>query len=131
MRRATLVRAATAAVVALGSCLVTITHLASAGTSGPCGDVGKRPWCDASLSPDARADLLLKALTPDEKIRLLAGVASSHTGQTPAIPRVGLRSVFLTDDSKGVKQGKATALPTTLTSLPAGHRSGQISSTWT
>src|SRR4051794_14753843 len=85
---------------------------AGAAAATPCGDPAARPWCDASLSPDRRADLLLGALTPDEELSLLAGVASAdHTGQTPAIDRVGLRSVALTDDSKGVKQGSATALP--------------------
>jgi beta-glucosidase len=80
--------------------------------ANPCGDPSVRPWCNTKLTPDRRADLLLNALTQDEKLTLLAGVASAdHTGQTAAIPRVGLRSVFLTDDSKGVKQGSATALP--------------------
>jgi beta-glucosidase len=96
--------------LAVGSAALLVPSSAGAAAS-PCGDVGKRPWCDRSLSANARANLLLKALTEDEKIRLLAGVSSSHTGQTPAIPRVGLRTVYLTDDSKGVKQGLATALP--------------------
>ena len=100
-----------AAAVLVASAASAVTHVATAGTSGPCGDVSKRPWCNTGLSADQRADLLLHALTEADKIRLLAGVASSHTGQTAAIPRVGLRSVFLTDDSKGVKQGLATALP--------------------
>jgi beta-glucosidase len=78
----------------------------------PCGHQRTRPWCDASLQADQRADLLLATLTQDEKLSLLAGVASAqHTGQTAAIARVGLRSIAFTDDSKGVKQGRATALP--------------------
>jgi beta-glucosidase-like glycosyl hydrolase len=80
--------------------------------STPCGDPAQRPWCNTTLSPDQRAGLLLAALTQDEKLSLLAGVDSSeHTGQTPAIDRVGLRSVALTAGPKGVKQGLATALP--------------------
>jgi beta-glucosidase len=109
--RSTWLRVLASVAVVLGCTLSAVTHVATAGTSGPCGDVTKRPWCDTNMSPGRRADLLLHALTQDEKIRLLAGVASTHTGQTAAIPRVGLRSVFLTDDSKGVKQGPATALP--------------------
>ena len=31
------------------------------------------PWCDTSLSPAGGADLLLDALTPAERIGLLAG----------------------------------------------------------
>jgi hypothetical protein len=34
---------------------------------------GAHPWCDASLSPDARADLLLAQLTLPEKQDLLWG----------------------------------------------------------
>lgn len=100
-----------AAAVGLAPAVALLPHAASAGASGPCGSVATRPWCDPRLSADRRANLLLHALSEDEKIRLLAGVSSSHTGQTAAIPRVGLRSVYLTDDSKGVKQGEATALP--------------------
>ena len=111
MKRTTLLRVIAAIAIVAGTSATAVTFRAAAGTSGPCGDVAKRPWCNTSLSADERADLLLRALTKAEKIRLLAGVTSSHTGQTAAIPRVGLRSVFLTDDSKGVKQGLATALP--------------------
>src|SRR4051812_45015252 len=38
--------------------------------SGRCGD---HPWCDPGLTPDRRATLLVEALTPDERIGLLAG----------------------------------------------------------
>ncbi|MGC1385088.1 MAG: hypothetical protein WA823_15020, partial [Candidatus Acidiferrales bacterium] len=33
----------------------------------------KHPWSDPSLSPDVRADMVLKELTLDEKIGLLHG----------------------------------------------------------
>ena len=33
-----------------------------------------RPWLDASLSPDVRADLVLKEMTLDEKIQLVHGI---------------------------------------------------------
>ena len=80
--------------------------------AGPCGDPTQRPWCDGALPADARAGLLLAALTENEKLGLLAGVASStHTGQSPAIDRVGLRSVAFTDGPWGVKQGPATGVP--------------------
>src|SRR6476620_3329401 len=86
--------------------------VASATAQSACGDVAQRPWCNTMLDPDHRAALLLGALTQDEKLSLLAGVASDgHTGQTPAIPRVGLRSVFITDDGVAVKQETATAMP--------------------
>jgi len=85
---------------------------AAAAPAGRCGAPAQRPWCDTSLSPDARAGLLLGALTGDEKISLLAGIQTTYTGQTPAIPRVGLPSVNITDDGVGVKRlGSSTALP--------------------
>jgi len=94
------------------STVVVSGRVVGAATVGPCGDVAQRPWCDTALSADRRAGLLLGALTQDEKISLLAGISSSgHTGQTAAIPRVGLRSVYVTDDGVAVKQGTSTALP--------------------
>jgi hypothetical protein len=36
-------------------------------------DAPKYPWSDSSLSPDVRADLVLKEMTLDEKIDLLHG----------------------------------------------------------
>jgi beta-glucosidase len=86
---------------------------AAAATAPTCGTpVGAYAWCDTSMSADQRAGLLLGALTGDEKISLLAGIASSGpTGQTASIPRVGLRTVNITDDGVSVKQGTSTALP--------------------
>src|SRR3954471_13747390 len=87
--------------------------------AGRCGDPAQRPWCDTSLSPDARAGLLLSALTQDEKISLLAGDdpfgpgggADSHTGTSDGIPRVGLPNTYYSDGPVGTRQGKATAMP--------------------
>jgi len=53
------------------------------------------PWMNTSLSPDERADLVMKEMTPDEKIALLHGVGMPtdeqpgattclmHTDETP------------------------------------------------
>jgi len=84
---------------------------AGAAGAGPCGDPGQRPWCNTALSADQRASLLLGALTQDEKLSLLAGVSSDHTGQTAPVDRVGLRSAYITDDGVSVKQGTSTAMP--------------------
>lgn len=102
-----------AAVLMAASTVLSLpTRAAGSPPSGPCSAPAQRPWCNTALSPDARAELLLGALTQDEKIRLLAGVNSSHTGQTAAIDRVGLPSVVITDDGVGVKRlGQSTALP--------------------
>ena len=117
------------AALVLGAAIALPGRAAPVHAAGPCGDPIQRPWCDSALSPDARAGLLLAALTEDEKVSLLAGVASStHTGQSPAIDRVGLRSVAFTDGPWGVKQGKATGVPIPLalaatfdTSLASAH----------
>jgi beta-glucosidase len=84
--------------------------------AGRCGD---HPWCDTSLSPDARASLLLDALTQSEKISLLAGDdlngvaggAHQHTGTSDGIPRVGLPPVYYSDGPVGPRQGSSTAMP--------------------
>ena len=60
------------------------------------GRCGSHPWCDTSLSPDARAALLLGVLTQDEKVSLLGGVdptriaggAHTHTGASNGVARV-------------------------------------------
>src|SRR3954454_248700 len=87
--------------------------------AGRCGDPAQRPWCDTSLSPDARAGLLLSQLTQDEKISLLAGDdlfgagggPDSHTGTSDGIDRVGLPNTYYSDGPVGPRQGKATAMP--------------------
>jgi beta-glucosidase len=97
--------------LAAGLVLAVLLPAAGGSATNPCGDPVQRPWCNATLSPDKRANLLLNALTQDEKLSLLAGITSDHTGQTAAIPRVGLRSAYITDDGVAVKQGTSTALP--------------------
>src|SRR3954470_18250423 len=87
--------------------------------AGRCGDPGTRPWCDTSKSPDERAGLLLKALTMDEKVSLLAGDelfgvaggAHAHTGTSDGVDRVGLPTTYYSDGPVGPRQGKTTALP--------------------
>ena len=91
----------------------------AARTVGPCGAVADRPWCDTSLSAERRADLLLAALTRDEKVSLLAGDElegvfggpGTHTGTSDGIARVGIPSVHFTDGMAGIRQGSATAMP--------------------
>jgi beta-glucosidase len=88
------------------------------------------PWSDTSLSPDARADMVIKELTVEEKISLLHGQGSpfGSTGPTESnggagysvgIPRLGIPAIQMADSAYGVTRGAAsgrysTALPNNL-----------------
>ena len=99
--------------------LLAVWPAAHADAAGRCGN---HPWCDTSLSPAKRADLLLAALTPAERIGLLAGdnpagvtgAAGTHTGAALGVPRLDLPPLYLTDGPVGVRQGQSTALPSSL-----------------
>jgi beta-glucosidase len=88
------------------------------------------PWMNASLSPDQRADLVLKELTLDEKVALLHGVgmptdeavtpenAASNrgVGYVVGVPRLGIPGIDMSDAAYGVRSSGAngrysTALP--------------------
>jgi beta-glucosidase len=96
---------------------------APAGAAGRCGDPTLRPWCDTQRSADERAGLLLGALTLEEKIGLLAGDEltgvqgreNAHTGTSNGVDRVGLPPVYFSDGPVGVRQGKATGMPSSMT----------------
>jgi beta-glucosidase len=102
--------AALLAVVCLGPAA------ASAVAAGRC---GSHPWCDTSLSPDARADLLVAAMTQDEKIAFIggddvtgvAGGEGTHTGTQTGIPRLDVPTIYYSDGPQGPRAGKATAMP--------------------
>ncbi len=88
------------------------------------------PWMDTSLSPDARAALLLKELTLDEKITLIhgeglagmtplgprRGESNGGVGFTAGIPRLGIPGIDMSDAAYGVRSSGengrySTALP--------------------
>jgi beta-glucosidase len=90
------------------------------------------PWSDLALSPDVRADLVLKELTLDEKIQLVHGLgwplsmtpadsgpatrAISIWAFIPGIPRLGIPDLQMSDSVEGVSglggTGRySTALP--------------------
>jgi beta-glucosidase len=88
------------------------------------------PWSDANLSPDQRADLVIKEMTLDEKMSLLhgqgmtffsAGPTESNggAGYSNSIPRLGIPAIQMADSAYGVTRGAAagrysTALPNNL-----------------
>jgi beta-glucosidase len=88
---------------------------------------------NASLTPDARADLVLKQLTFDEKIQLVHGIGwgplvpgspipldnNGGAGQVLSIPRLGIPSLQQADSAVGVRMAAeqsryATLLPSVL-----------------
>jgi len=87
-------------------------------------------WSDTALSPDERADLVLKELTLEEKISLLhgngfsfgaTGVSESNggAGYSVGIARLGIPAIQMADSAYGVTRGAAsgrysTALPNNL-----------------
>lgn len=106
---------------------ITVGLAASASAASP----PARPWMDRSLSVDRRAELVVAAMTDDEKFRLIRsdfGLASdkhgvpegavSGAGYVPAFPRLGLAAINETDAGLGVNKpgidGKGAI------SLPAG-----------
>ena len=87
----------------------------------------KWPWLDKSLSPDQRAELVIRQMTLDEKIALVHGVTGAAArqsslggaGYVPGIPRLGIPALQMTDGRSGVantgSRGRyATALPSSL-----------------
>lgn len=108
------------AAATVGSTLV-LTPAAPAAAAGRCGD---HPWCDTSLSPSKRADLLLAEMTLTEKIGLLGGddlmsgafsSPDSHTGVQDGVPRLDLPTIYYSDGPVGPRQGKSIGLPAPLT----------------
>jgi beta-glucosidase len=89
-----------------------------------------RPWTNIKLSPDERADLVIKAMTLDEKIQLVHGSmamlgrkipkALGGDGYVPGIARLGIPDLNLIGAGLGITNlgerpnGQAIALPSSL-----------------
>lgn len=84
------------------------------------------PWMDTSLSPEKRTELLINAMTLDQKIQQLAGKSGaipelpecgSPGRHVPGIPELGIPTFRITNGPVGLgggdcsPQDKATALP--------------------
>ncbi len=66
----------------------------------------------AMLPVDARVDALIARMTLEEKIQLLHGEnRRGFIGYVPAIPRLGIPELALTDGPAGVRHGPGTAFP--------------------
>jgi beta-glucosidase len=93
-----------------------------------------QPWMNSALSPQNRAELVLKHMTLDEKIALLHGNGMAHAGQwqmpltylsnggagyVEGVKRFGIPPLFISDAAYGVRDSGAngrysTALPSNL-----------------
>ncbi len=92
-------------------------------------------WSNATLSPDDRADMVLKEMTLDEKISLLHGQgmgfgstapseSNGGAGYSNSIPHLGIPAIQMADSAYGVTRGAAagrysTALPNNLAAASA------------
>ena len=109
-----------------------------------------RPWSDTALSPDQRADLVIKELTLEEKIQLVHGIGwgplqegapvppdnNGGAGEVLGIPRLGIPSLQQADSAVGVRMAApesryATLLPSVLGSAAtwdpdAAHLYGDV-----
>ena len=93
-----------------------------------------RPWMNPSLSPEERAELVLKQLTLDEKLALLHGNGMAHAeqwqmplsnltnggaGYVEGVKRLGIPPLVISDAGYGVRDSGAngrysTAMPSSL-----------------
>ena len=77
-----------------------------------------KPWLNKSLTPEQRTDLLLHAMTLDEKITMVHGVdprpIKGYVGYVPPNPRLGIPALRLADGRAGVGNDA-----TNVTLLPA------------
>lgn len=127
------------------SVLLTLLPAVFAATSLALGQMPGAPppphyaWSDQTVSADARADMVLKEMTLDEKISLLHGQRGSFgppgmaqapsasnggAGFSISIPRLGIPAIQMADSAYGVTRGAfmgrySTALPNNLAAASA------------
>jgi len=108
-----------------------LVHSNAAETTPP--EPAQKPWLDRALSPDQRAQLAVKAMTQQEKLRWVmsyfghdfgkgkkvAEALPQSAGYVPGTPRLGLPALFETDAGLGVAS-QAGPKVRERTSLPSG-----------
>jgi beta-glucosidase len=112
--------------------IVTVTAIATGALAAPSqstSTVSSLPWMDASLSPEARSELLINVMTLEQKIQQLAGArgaipelpeCGTPGRHVPGIPELGIPTFRITNGPVGLgggdcsPQDKATALPVAL-----------------
>jgi beta-glucosidase len=116
----------------------TIGLMAGAGPLMAQNQSQNQPWMNSSLSPEERADLVLKQMTLEEKIALLHGNGMAHApqwqmpltsisnggaGYVEGVPRLGIPAVFISDAAYGVRDSGANGKYSTALPSPAGAAS--------
>lgn len=91
-----------------------------------------QPWANRALSPEARAELLVRAMTQDEKLLIVHGHHVPHprtfdgvavvaqAGYVPGIARLGIPALYESDASLGVANQVEQRKGDTATALPSG-----------
>jgi beta-glucosidase len=101
----------------------------------PAKPAASRPWMNRNLSPDERAEMVLKEMTLDEKITLIHGngmpgwgeprpnayLGNGGAGFVLGIPRLGIPMIQMSDAAYGVRASAqngrySTALPSNIAS---------------
>jgi beta-glucosidase len=115
------------------SAAVFVAALSVAAQNAPQPKPDTRPWMDKSLSPDQRADLVMKEMTLDEKMNFVHGTgwnglranaeipkgSLGGAGYVVGVPRLGIPGINMADSAVGIRlaaQGShyATLLPSVL-----------------
>lgn len=116
----------------LSSCAVVMTLsaglVAPALAQPPAPAASAMPWLDKTKQPNQRADLLLAAMSEDQKIHMLHGASDlignrvvnagdpPSIGYIPAIPELRVPAFVMTDGPTGLRNGeKATVMPASIT----------------
>src|SRR5579863_6878565 len=114
--------------------LALISAASIAAAQNPAAQNNDQPWMNRSLSPEERADLVLKELTLDEKLALLHGNGMAHApqwqmplsnltnggaGYVEGVNRLGIPPLVISDAGYGVRDSGAngrysTAMPSSL-----------------
>ena len=104
------------------------------------GEAAHHPWLDERLSPDKRAELLVRQMTLDEKIQFvhtrfgnrdpqnpLPQGPNDEVGYVPGIPRLGIPPLHINDGNLGVANAWSKRDNDEATALPSGLA---LAATW-
>jgi beta-glucosidase len=96
----------------------------------------QHPWMNGALSPDRRAEMVVRRMTRDEKLRFVFGYFGTDfapknyraprearpgsAGYVPGVPRLGIPAQWQTDAGIGVATQGGAAVKLERTALPSG-----------